>query len=303
MIKLNILRLKYGDETVLNLMKFFRIITLVLIMCMMSLMGVLSARVYIYTANNQYDLGTVKAVGGRVNMLIMATDKHTKTLTDTILFASINTKTNKISVISIPRDTRVNINGRNAKINSAYGGNNHQRAIEKVTEIIGLPVNYYAVISPDIFKNIVDVLGGVSINVPDRMYYVDPYQDLYIDLYPGPQILDGAKAEQFCRFRSHPLGDVYRVKNQQMFIEELFKQKLNAANIDKIDDIYTEVISSVKTNIDVTDLTSLMSVLKAMTGDSMETYLLPGVPSSTSSDYIHDQEATNTLVNEILVSR
>ncbi len=292
----------------MNVKKFSKIVSVVLVMCIVLLMGVYTARSLVYQSGGAKDAGTVKASGGRINFLIMATDKG-GLLTDTIMFVSFNKKTEKINIISIPRDTRVKLKNGFGKINSAYGmGDKEKRqeySIEKVTELLGMKVNYYAVINPKAFRNIIDILGGVEINVPQRMYYVDPTQDLVIDLQPGKQVLNGAKAEQFCRFRSgYASADLGRIDAQQMFVKELFKQKLNAKYIGKIDEIYNEVIDNIDTNIEINDVFSFVPILKALTGESMTTYRLPGAPATIqgASYYICDRDETDKLVNEVFLS-
>ena len=292
----------------MNTGKFLKIISLVLVLCIALLAGTYTARMIVYKSNDGKDAGTTRVTGSRINVLIMATDKGGM-LTDTIMFASFNKKTNKLNIISIPRDTRVKLGSGFGKINSAYGmGEKDKRqeyAIEKVTEIVGLPVNYYVVINPKAFRNIIDILGGVEINVPQRMYYVDPTQDLVIDLYPGKQRLDGKKAEQFCRFRSgYASADLGRIDAQQMFMKELFKQKLTPRYIGKIDEIYDEIIDSIDTNIELNDVFTLLPIVKAMTGDSLNTYRLPGAPSTLSnvSYYICDREETDKLINEVFIA-
>lgn len=292
----------------MNFKKFMKIISLVLVLCIALLSGAYVARMLVYKTNDGKDAGTTKVTGSRVNILVMATDKGGM-LTDTIMFASFNKKTNKLNILSIPRDTRVKLRKSFGKINSAYGmgeeGKRQEYAIEKVTEIVGLPVNYYAVINPKAFRNIIDILGGVEINVPQRMYYVDPTQDLVIDLYPGRQLLDGKKSEQFCRFRSgYASADLGRIDAQQMFIKELFKQKLNPKYIGKIDEIYTEIVDSIDTNIKISDVFTLLPVVKAMTGDSLNTFRLPGSPATLSniSYYICDREETDKLINDVFLA-
>ena len=307
-VRLCIYQVDYGDELQMNFKKFAKIVSLVLVMCIVLLMGVYTARMFVYKTNDGKDAGTTKISGSRVNILVMATDKGGM-LTDTIMFASLNKKTNKLNIMSVPRDTRVKLGNSFGKINSAYGmgkeGKRQELSIEKVTELIGMPVNYYVVINPKAFRNIIDILGGVEIDVPQRMYYVDPTQDLVIDLYPGKQVLNGAKAEQFCRFRSgYASADLGRIDAQQMFIKELFKQKLNPKYLGKIDEIYDEIIENIDTNIEIGDVFTFLPVVKAMTGDSMNTFRLPGESATISniSYYICDREETDKLVNEVFLA-
>ena len=80
----------------MNIKKFAKIISLVLVLCIVMLAGVYTARMFVYRSNDGKDAGTTKVAGSRINILIMATDKGGM-LTDTIMFASFNKKTNKIN--------------------------------------------------------------------------------------------------------------------------------------------------------------------------------------------------------------
>lgn len=292
----------------MNFGKFMKIVSLVLVVCIIALAGVFTARMFIHQTNDIRDAGTTKIANNRINILLLATDKGGM-LTDTIMFMSFNRKTNQLNIMSVPRDTRVKLGSGFGKINSAYGmGEKDKRqefVIEKVTELIGMPVNYYAVVNPKGFRNVIDILGGVEINVPQRMYYVDPTQDLVIDLQPGLQVLDGDKAEQFCRFRSgYASADLGRIDAQQMFVKELIKQKLNIKYIGKIDEIYSEIMENIDTNIDLTDVMNFLPMIKAFSSNNVNTYRLPGEagPIGNASYYFCDREETDKLINEVFLA-
>ena len=290
----------------MNFRKYIKITSLVLVICLTVLAGVYAAHSIIMRDGVVVDVdsGTEAVKGKRINLLLLATDKG-GLLTDTIMFASFDKERNSLNIVSIPRDTRVRLGMSYSKINSVYGagkeGKRQELVIEKINEIIGMPVNYYAVIDPAAFRNIIDILGGVEINVPQRMYYNDPYQNLTIDLWPGVQVLDGAKAEQFCRFRSgYASADLGRINAQQMFVEALLDQKLKPKYILKAKDIFEEISENITTNIGVTDVVKLLPVVKALTGDNVTTYTLPGEPRTINgaSYYIWNRTETDKLINE-----
>ena len=145
--------------------------------------GVNTAIMYLEPViKNQSVTEVEKVVDGRVNMLLLATDKG-GLLTDTIMLASVDTKRSVLNVMSIPRDTRVTIGrSQNNKINAVYAsakeGQRVDAVLSKVKELTGLPINYYAVVNPGGFAKIIDILGGVYIDVPQRMKYTDPDQGL-----------------------------------------------------------------------------------------------------------------------------
>lgn len=254
-------------------------------LCIFSIMcGVAFAYTYItpVSENILKSDSVSKTKNGMINILLVATDKS-EMLTDTIMLASIDTKRSVVNVMSFPRDTRVTIgSSHNNKLNSVYALSKNDKKIDalidKINELTSLPINYYAIIHPDGFKNVIDVLGGVYINVPQKMRYSDPDQNLYIDLEAGYQLLDGNKAEQFTRFRSYPTGDLGRVHAQQLFISELFKQKLNAELITKADDLYKEISKNLDTNITFADIPVMLSAVGAFSKNAIKTYEMPNTP-------------------------
>ena len=128
-------------------------------------------------------------------------------LTDTIIACKYDPKTQKASMLSIPRDTFTGTNPDTGtpyyKINNAYRmGQDPENAVKEVNEITGLDIKYYVLINTNVLKELVDAIGGVYFDVPIDMHYTwDTEQDLYIDLKKGYQLLDGDKAEQVVRFR------------------------------------------------------------------------------------------------------
>ena len=265
--------------------------------------GVNTAIMYLEPViKNQSVTEVEKVVDGRVNILLLATDKG-GLLTDTIMLASVDTKRSVLNVMSIPRDTRVTIGrSQNNKINAVYAsakeGQRVDAVLSKVKELTGLPINYYAVVNPGGFAKIIDILGGVYIDVPQRMKYSDPDQGLYIDLYPGYQLLDGDKSEQFCRFRSYPTGDLGRIEAQQNFVKALYEQKLNADLIAKAPELFSEIEKNLKTNVALYNFTDLLPILNTLSKDSIRMYEMPNNPLyiGTASYVICDVPKTKELI-------
>ena len=210
------------------------------------------------------------------NALLVGSDKSGK-LTDAIMLLNVNKQTKTIRMLSIPRDTKVTVGNVKCKINSCYARGGMDLLLDEVKQLTNAPINYYAVISPGILAQIVDCLGGVEYDVEQNMKYSDPAQDLYIDLKAGPQILDGDKAEQYCRFRSYVMGDIERTRSQQKFFKALFEQKLNVKNVTKIKGIFDIVSENVKSNVSYKDVISNLSVLQILSeGGEIECIEAPG---------------------------
>ena len=244
---------------------------------------------------------------GKANVLLLGVDKD-GLRTDTIIIASYDLDKNAVNMLSIPRDTRMYIGRQYQKINAAHALSQNgkikgpQGTIEAVTRLTGIPVNYYVEFSCEAFRNTIDALGGVEIDVPRRMKYSDPVQKLYIDLQPGLQLLDGDKAEQLVRFRKYPRGDIERVEMQQKFVKALAEQKLNLSILDNIPEIFKVLQKDVKTNFTIKDVLKYLPNLRELNTENITMYSLPGDFSGSqysASYWIADIEGIRTLVNEV----
>lgn len=218
------------------------------------------------------------------NALLIGTDAGGEN-TDALMIVHVDKENKKIRMLSIPRDTRVTVNGRRCKINSCYHRGGLELLFEKIKELTAIDINYYALIKPGTLGEIVDCLGGVEYDVEQNMKYSDPVQGLYIDLKKGLQTLDGDKAEQYCRYRSYVMGDITRTQSQQKFFKALFEQKLDIKYATKINDVYSIISDKVKTNVSFKDIMYNTSVLQLITsGDQIECYDVPGEYNDMEKD-------------------
>lgn len=248
----------------------------------------------------------VDKASGKANMLILGVDKD-GLRTDTIILASYNFEEGTVKMLSIPRDTRMYIGNRYQKINAAHALTQNgkikgpQGTIEAVTRLTGVPINYYIEFDTDAFRNTIDAFGGLEFDVPQRMYYSDPSQDLYIDLQKGKQHLDGKKAEQLVRFRRYPEGDIGRVKMQQAFVKEFAKQKLTVTTIPKIPDIFGTLQEEFDTNLTVAEVARYIPNLNDFSSENITMYQLPGDFSGgeyEASYWICNVEELKKLIEE-----
>ena len=200
----------------------------------------------------------------RVNVLIVGCDEvENHGRADTIVFLSISPKTKDVLILSIPRDTRVEIPGRGMdKINHAYAFGGEKLISKTVSLFLDMPIHFYAIADFNGFVNIIDELGGVEIDVEKEMHYVDKAGGLNINLYPGRQILDGEKSLQYIRFRHDKLGDLGRIKRQQKLALAVIEKMMNFDSITKIPKISEELKGYVETNIKVQDTITLANLFK-----------------------------------------
>ncbi len=179
--------------------------------------------------------------------------------TDTIMLVAYDIPNQKLAVMSIPRDTMVNVPWEIKRINSVYnvygGGEKGIQALYKeVSQLVGFQPDFDVVVEWDGFGKLVDAIGGVDFYVPLNMYYDDPTQDLHIHISKGQQHLNGEQAMQVIRFRKnndntgYVTGDIGRIETQQAFMKEVIKQCLTASNIisnvGKYARIFTECVDT-----------------------------------------------------------
>ena len=216
------------------------------------------------------------------NILIVGSDKSGE-LADVIMLAKINVEEKDVKIISIPRDTRIKVNGEFMKINSTLGIGNINGTKQAVEYVLKTKIDDYILFSTDTFRDTIDALGGVDFYVPQDMKYSDPVQNLKIDLKKGYQHLDGDKAEQLVRFRKYTMGDLDRIKVQQDFFKELINQKLNHTLLNNADELMKTILTNINSNLTVKDLFPYIDLLKSINNINVEFYTIPGVP-----DYVGD---------------
>lgn len=188
---------------------------------------------------------------GRFNILIMGEDDvDGSRRSDTVLFATIDIDDKNIRILSLPRDTRVQIPGHGVqKLNHsfAYGGPDLLKAT--VEKYLGQPILYYVIIDYVSFPAVVDILGGVEIDVQKKMRYVDRAGKLDIDIKPGLQLMDGKTALHYVRFRMDALGDIGRVHRQQQFIKAFLKKAYDPRTLVKIPELTAQIMKLFKTDM------------------------------------------------------
>lgn len=174
--------------------------------------------------------------------------------TDTIMVISLDAAAKKVNLISIPRDSQVDVPGDYKKINAAYANGGTKELKKQLESILGFAPQYAIRIDLKAFPKLVDAVGGVEFDVPQDMVYVDITQNLNINLVKGHQLLDGEKALQLVRFRGYPSADLGRMDTQQKFLKALAKKVLSPANILKINTFISIFQQDVKTDMGLRDL-------------------------------------------------
>jgi LCP family protein required for cell wall assembly len=240
----------------------------------------------------------------RINMLIVGCDEiENQGRADTIVLLSISPKTKNILILSIPRDTRVEIPGRGMdKINHAYAFGGRELISKTVSSFLDIPINFYVIVDFIKFVNIIDELGGVEINIEKEMHYIDKAGGLNINLYPGKQILDGEKALQYIRFRQDNLGDLGRIKRQQKLGEALINKMMNLDSVTKIPQILEGLKTYLETDLKLQDAVALANRFKGVSQDKFIIETVQGNPvyingiSYLEPDIIEVQKKVKSLI-------
>ena len=223
-------------------------------------------------AETQKDTLTTEGFSNRINVLLLGTDdgdsedfdKDVPKRTDAMLLVSFDPENSQVSVLSLPRDTRVTIPGRRGhdKINAAYAYGGVNLAKRTVANLLQVPVNHYMQVDWQGFIKVVDMLGGVDLDVEQDMDYEDPYADLKIHLKKGKQHLNGEKAGEYVRFRHDEMGDIGRVERQQKFMKALAKQAFTVGNMVKLPVIIGTASEYVKTDMTFIQLVKAANCLR-----------------------------------------
>ena len=224
-------------------------------------------------------------------------------LSDTIILVSINFETKHVAAVSIPRDTRVDLDsyGGVRKINAAHALGGPALTEMAVEDLIDVRPDYYIKTNVEGFAQSVDILGGVEIDVEKDMRYRDRRGGLYINLKKGRQLLDGDKAMQYVRFRHDAMGDIARIERQQTFLKALAGKALSPGNFPRLPRLMMSILRNVETDLTPHDALYLAKFARDINLDQVEMAMLPGVPQTIGgiSYWIADYEKTAQVVREL----
>ena len=238
--------------------------------------------------------------GGFYTILVSGSDDGNGN-SDTNILVAIDTVNGYIYGTSIARDTKAVWNGKNHKINAAFGSGGMEKMAEVVSDQLGIPVDYTVSVDLKGFAALVDAIGGVDFDVPVNMDYEDPYQDLYIHISKGMHHLSGSEALKVVRFRKgYATQDIGRMETQQKFLKAVAKQTLTVSNLGKIDEFVKIFQKYVKTDLTLGDLAWLGKEAISIGADNIEFSTLPGVWNDHDNFIYLNKDDVLTLVNEHL---
>jgi len=178
---------------------------------------------------------------------------------NTIMVASFDGVNMEANLISIPRDSLMNVNRRVRKLSGAYLTGRVPQVQREVRSVIGFVPDFYVVVNYDAFEQLIDAVGGIEVYVPFHMKYDDPWQNLHIDIPAGLQQLDGENALHFARFRRSNRGfrditDYARIENQQLVIAKTVERLRHPSNILRIPEFINIFNENIQTNLSFRDM-------------------------------------------------
>ncbi|MEV2909588.1 LCP family protein [Paenibacillus larvae] len=222
---------------------------------------------------------------------------------DSIILAHLNTRLNKVWLLSIPRDTYVHIYGRKGydKINHAYAYGGVNSSIRTVEYFLDVPVNYYVAFNFNGVKKFVDELGGIEIDVEKDIVFQDRITHKPFRLKKGRQKLNGEQVLNYARYRGDAEGDFARMRRQQQVVKELLNQTTNYRNVLKLNRLLSVMGDNVKTDIPFTLLTTLAAKVPSLTGNDVSTLTLKAAPVSIGGvSYMKVTNQEQKRISELL---
>lgn len=259
----------------------------------------------INTAEVENILAPIESPEEPVTVLLLGRDSRDteseRGRADTIMLLYLNPENASGSLLSIPRDTLVDIPGHGQdKINAAYAYGGEELMIKTVQDFIEADINHYITIDFQGFVDLIDALGGVDITI-DRPL-VDEKSGA--NLSPGEHHLTGEQALAYTRSRSTELGDIGRIQRQQNLFRQLVEQKLNMQYVSSVPHYFNILIDNTRTDLDVLTILRYSKAALSFTTESFETSIIPThsdwIKDNTVSVQMPDQEEARAMWQRIL---
>jgi LCP family protein required for cell wall assembly len=246
----------------------------------------------------------------RMNLLVMGVDSNGKgtqrfvgTRSDTMMIVSLDPAKKKVGLVSIPRDSRVAIEGHGTdKINSAHAFGGPDLAVSTVRNTFMVQIDHYVAIDTQGLKTLFEALGPVEILVEKPMHYRDRTAGLNVDLQPGLQTLDPAQAEEYVRFRHDALGDIGRMERQQWFLRQVARKLREPQVVLKLPELIAFARDNVVTDLTAEDMVKLVTFLKDIQPSQVETATMPGTAQMIAggSYWLPDMDRSRIVLQRLV---
>jgi LCP family protein required for cell wall assembly len=226
---------------------------------------------------------------GRLNILLMGVDSNGRntqrflnTRSDTMMLVSLDPDSEKVGIVSIPRDSRVKLaDGHGTdKINSAHALGGPELAVKTVEEAFAVHVDHYVAIDVQGLRKVFHVLGPADILIEKKMRYTDHAGGLHVNLEPGMHTLTPEQMEEYVRFRHDARGDIGRIDRQQWFMRAITQKLKEPSVIFKLPELFKLADEYVETDLKFEDMVKIAAFGKNIKSNQVETAMLPGRATS-----------------------
>lgn len=231
--------------------------------------------------------------------------------TDTIMVVNYNPETDKITTVSVPRDTLIQNNGNSVKINSAFAIGGYSRIKTEVEGLLNVNINYIVKVDYDAFVDIIDAIGGVKMKIERNMIYGDEGQNLHINFKAGETVkLDGQKAQEFFRWRKNndgsgfANGDLDRIQNQQKFIAKVIDKCTNPLIVFRIPKIMSAIGNNVETNMSPFSIIKYGLKFMGVSNNDISMLTAAGTPKTINgqSFLVFDKNSNKDIISQLASS-
>ncbi|ANF12976.1 LCP family protein [Clostridium butyricum] len=230
--------------------------------------------------------------------------------TDTIMVVNYNPETDKITTVSVPRDTLIQNNGNSVKINSAFAIGGYSRIKTEVEGLLNVNINYIVKVDYDAFVDIIDAIGGVKMKIERNMIYDDEGQNLHINFKAGETVkLDGQKAQEFFRRKNNDgsgfaNGDLDRIQNQQKFIAKVIDKCTNPLIVFRIPKIMSAIGNNVETNMSPFSIIKYGLKFMGVSNNDISMLTAAGTPKTINgqSFLVFDKNSNKDIISQLASS-
>lgn len=231
--------------------------------------------------------------------------------TDTIMVVNYNPEADKITTVSVPRDTLIQNNGNSVKINSAFAIGGYSRIKTEVEGLLNVNINYIVKVDYDAFVDIIDAIGGVKMKIERNMIYDDEGQNLHINFKAGETVkLDGQKAQEFFRWRKNndgsgfANGDLDRIQNQQKFIAKVIDKCTNPLIVFRIPKIMSAIGNNVETNMSPFSIIKYGLKFMGVSNNDISMLTAAGTPKTINgqSFLVFDKNSNKDIISQLASS-
>lgn len=219
---------------------------------------------------------------------------------DTILVGRLDPIANTLRVVSIPRDTVVAIPGHgHQKVNAANALGGAELARATISGFLDMPIDHYVILNVHGLVDLVNELGGVTVEVPKKMQYMDWTAKLKIDLEPGVHTLTGNQAMGFVRFRHDALGDIGRVQRQEIFLRAVLDKALNPTSWPHIPRLLEIAQKYISTDLSLPQMGEMANFVRGVPKSNQLLTMMPG-GFSASGDWDVSRSDVRKVVSRMM---